>query len=202
MTKKRGSIRAADGAAQIRNSKGKILVTNLKQIRKEKGITQEELAKMVGHTRGYISVVETGRSRLTEDMKDKISKALNTDELTSYDEKSPKRTVVDTAGAMKRIRKVRGKLSQRAFAARVGCARGYVSDVENARINPSTDFLMKIAAACDVSYEWLLTGKEPNKEEIKQRTEQQMRVIDEYLRSNELARERVIAMIMDGSLGS
>lgn len=178
------------------------MVTNLKNLRKEKGITQAELAEMVGKTRGYISLLETGRVYLNDYMKDKISKALDTDELTSYDETPPKRTVVDTAGAMKRIRKVRGKLSQRAFAAKVGCARGYVSDVETGRINPSTDFLMKIAAACDASYEWLLTGKEPNEEEIKQRTEQQMRVIDEYLRSNELARERVIAMIKDGSLGS
>lgn len=72
------------------------MVTNLKNLRKEKGITQAELAEMVGKTRGYISLLETGRVYLNDYMKDKISKALDTDELTSYDETPPKRTVVDS----------------------------------------------------------------------------------------------------------
>lgn len=38
-----------------------ILHNNLKQIRKEKGISQRELAKLVGVSRNTISSIETGQ---------------------------------------------------------------------------------------------------------------------------------------------
>lgn len=49
----------------------------IKEIRKRKGITQTELAKMLGVSQGAIQMLETGQRGLDLDWMNKISKALN-----------------------------------------------------------------------------------------------------------------------------
>lgn len=50
----------------------KLNLINLEAFRKENHITQEEIASFLGTTRGYISLVESGRSRLADEKIDKL----------------------------------------------------------------------------------------------------------------------------------
>ena len=52
-----------------------LLASNLKKIRIEKGLSQEDLAEKIGSTRQYISNVENGKT-LSLKMIDKIVEAL------------------------------------------------------------------------------------------------------------------------------
>jgi transcriptional regulator with XRE-family HTH domain len=57
------------------------------RLRKEIGMTQKQLAKLVGVTEGFIGEVEAGRKVLKSDLSTKISKALSheVDKLDLYD---------------------------------------------------------------------------------------------------------------------
>ena len=59
-----------------------------------------------------------------------------------------------------RLREIRGDLTQQEFADKLDLSRSYVSDVERGRSYPSIPFLVAIAANCDTSLDWLLTGEE------------------------------------------
>ena len=49
-------------------------------------------------------------------------------------------------------------LSQRALAQKIGRSQGFISDIENGRIDPSFDFLVKLKAACGVDPNWIISG--------------------------------------------
>lgn len=52
---------------------------NVARIRKEKGLTQEELAEMTGIDKGYISQIENGRRGLTTEKRAAFAEALGVD---------------------------------------------------------------------------------------------------------------------------
>lgn len=54
-----------------------VLSTNIKTVRKQKNITQEQLAEMVGVTVGHISLIERGLAYPSSDKVDLIAKALD-----------------------------------------------------------------------------------------------------------------------------
>lgn len=51
--------------------------TNLKKIREEKGLTQEQLAKLVNTSRSNITNYETGKNNASVEMLQKLSNVLN-----------------------------------------------------------------------------------------------------------------------------
>lgn len=57
----------------------KILGSNIKKIRKEENISQEQLAEKIGKSSHFISLVERGASGLSTDTVIAICTALNTD---------------------------------------------------------------------------------------------------------------------------
>ncbi len=58
-----------------------------------------------------------------------------------------------------RIRKIRGKMTQTAFARLIGVRKqNYVSRYEHGRI-PNPELLIRIAAHARVKVDWLLTGR-------------------------------------------
>lgn len=65
-----------------------MIITNLKDLRKSKHISQKKLAEMIGKTPGFISFVESGRSGISEDTARDLCNALEISmcELTSNDE--------------------------------------------------------------------------------------------------------------------
>lgn len=60
----------------------------------------------------------------------------------------------------KRLSTVRKELSlsQLEFAKQAGLSRSYITNVETGKLNPSYDFLYKIAAKFNISINWLLFG--------------------------------------------
>lgn len=59
-----------------------------------------------------------------------------------------------------RLKKLRGKESQEAFAARFGLHRNTISQYERGISIPSSDFLEQLVEAYDVNQDWLLHGDE------------------------------------------
>ena len=59
-----------------------------------------------------------------------------------------------------RIRQVRNKLSQDAFAVSIGISRGSLSAYERDESQPSADILKEICTKWKISADWLLLGSE------------------------------------------
>ena len=55
-----------------------IFAENLKKIRKQRGLTQEELAELVNVAPRHISFIETAKSFPSSDLLERLSKVLNT----------------------------------------------------------------------------------------------------------------------------
>jgi transcriptional regulator with XRE-family HTH domain len=55
-----------------------ILATNIRRLRKARGITQEQLAFMVGVNQHFISELEHGKNNATVRTVEKLAEALNT----------------------------------------------------------------------------------------------------------------------------
>lgn len=157
-------------------------------------MTQAELSGKIGKSAGYISFIENGRVKLSEEIKKDISSALGCrmDEIKDYHDSRDRSGLPDR---LKQLRKERG-MTQREFAAMAGCSCGMVGALETGRCAPSDELLLRIAKAFDVSYEWLLTGNRNREEDV----QSELKTIISYLEKNPLAREKVIAMIEDGTL--
>jgi transcriptional regulator with XRE-family HTH domain len=52
-------------------------IERLKNLRQELGFSQIMLAKYLGYSRNYITLIETGRRPLTKDIKDRIETVFN-----------------------------------------------------------------------------------------------------------------------------
>lgn len=59
-----------------------------------------------------------------------------------------------------RIKQLRGGRTQQEFSDLLGVSRGYLADIERGRSYPSIPFLVSLDVNCDVSLDWLITGKE------------------------------------------
>ena len=59
----------------------------------------------------------------------------------------------------KRLREVRGDLSQHEFATRVGSSKAAVGSYENDKQMPGSAFIMAVGDAFGVEYRWLLKGE-------------------------------------------
>lgn len=62
-----------------------------------------------------------------------------------------------------RIKKLRGNLSQLDFAEKLGVSQNYVSQMENANVKPSIETLFSMSKLCDVSIDYILTGRDHTK---------------------------------------
>ena len=84
-----------------------IIATNLKEARKKRGLTQSELADLIGVTREAIAAYESGRVRLMDEILIRFSSALKvpTDEILGV-----KKSTVDTPAIrlrlVKRLQKI------------------------------------------------------------------------------------------------
>lgn len=59
---------------------------------------------------------------------------------------------------LKQIRKEKG-LSQKAFADPLATSSGYISEVEQGKKTPGSEFLLSLSRVWKVSIDWLLTGE-------------------------------------------
>lgn len=134
----------------------------IRQIREHFGLTQQQFAYRINKTPGYISLLETGRRHLTEDLLLSICSVFPISEewlrtgCGEMTESSP--VEIDKIGSrIKEIRKSRG-LTQKQFASEIGYTEFHIHLVEVGKINPSDNFLHKVATVFYVRYEWILTG--------------------------------------------
>lgn len=81
----------------------------------------------------------------------------------------------------KRLRTVRGNLSQKSFGEAVGISRSYVSDVENGRVKPSLEYLVAVAEHYDVSLDWVLLGRETAGSNVIDLVDADLREMQDYL---------------------
>jgi transcriptional regulator with XRE-family HTH domain len=74
---------------------------------------------------------------------------------------------MDTLGS--RIKHIRGRESQEAFAARVGISKGAIGGYERDENSPSAEAVLKICRSDNISVEWLMTGEgvmRPDSQEV------------------------------------
>lgn len=69
-----------------RRSAREVFARNLRELRKERGLSQEALAELVGLHRTYIGSVERGERNISVDNIEKISDALNVSASSLLDE--------------------------------------------------------------------------------------------------------------------
>ncbi len=79
-----------------------------------------------------------------------------------------------------RLRKARGEMSQTTLSEVLGVSKAQISYLENDKSGFSVDLAVRIANACHVSLDWLLTGRE-NPRLMQKETEDFITVSEEEL---------------------
>ena len=137
-----------------------------KRIRAYYGLSQAQFAQKICMSPGFISNVETGRSRISEKTVEAICRAFSIDRgwllhgtgemLAQPEVQRP----VDKSGIAQRVKEVRkwAGLTQEEFAQRINYSKMQVYSVEKGKIVPSNQFLEKIATEFIISSEWLFKG--------------------------------------------
>jgi len=65
-------------------SLGDIVARNLRRLRQQRGLTQEELADEVGINRNYVGMIERGENSPTVAMIERLARALKVDPITLF----------------------------------------------------------------------------------------------------------------------
>lgn len=61
-----------------------VVGNRIRELRDSRGITQNELGRMIGHTDVYVSQIETGKRRIGLDLLEKIAKTLDVSPLSFF----------------------------------------------------------------------------------------------------------------------
>jgi transcriptional regulator with XRE-family HTH domain len=62
----------------------RVVARNLKQLRRERGLSQEELAARAGLNRNYVGMVEREENAATVDVLEQLARALNIDAIELF----------------------------------------------------------------------------------------------------------------------
>ncbi len=76
---------------------------NIRRIRQEKGLTQEELAMMSGLSQGYINQLESGKRKFTQKTLTVIAEALNLPLYVFFKEEGEEQKILEKAETYVRI---------------------------------------------------------------------------------------------------
>lgn len=152
------------------------LTSRMKQLRHELGLSQAQFALKINKTPGFISLIETGRSGISEETISDISKAYNVNEdwlrtgigemFLDEGQKEARDTKLEKEKAQQSVAerihnlRINNKMSINQFASELRCSRNQIVSVENGKRTPTEKFLRRVADAFYVSYDWLITGKE------------------------------------------
>ena len=69
---------------------GEIVARNLRRLREERDLSQDELGNRAGITRNYVGMIERRESSPSIDVIEKLAKALRVSPMTLFDEGSPR----------------------------------------------------------------------------------------------------------------
>lgn len=135
------------------------------KVRQHLGLSQAQFALSINRSPGLISKVEKGRSSVSEETIKVIVKVCGVNEewlLSGEGEMFSKETYeTDRAGVGKRVEEARrdNHLTQKEFASKIGYTTNQIGYVEIGKVNPSRQFLRKVALCFSIGYDWLLTGR-------------------------------------------
>lgn len=139
-----------------------LLQDRIKQIREHFGLSQAHFAQRIHKSPGFISLVESGRSDVSEETIATICSVLplNREWLLTGEGEMTSQAAVDMEKIGIRIKQLRKdlKLTQKQFAVATGYTNIQVHLVESGKVKPSDKFLRKVSEAFDISLEWLMTG--------------------------------------------
>ena len=134
----------------------------IKQLREHFGLSQAHFAQRIHKSPGFISLVESGRSDVSEETISAICSVLpvNKEWLLTGEGEMTSQAAVDKENIGIRIKQLRKdlELTQKEFAAATGYTNIQIHLVESGKVKPSDKFLQKVGAVFGVSQEWLLTG--------------------------------------------
>lgn len=139
----------------------------LKELREEKKVTQEEIAKILNIKRGVYSIFETEEKIMPIKHLDTLSKYFNVsldyifsfNEIKNYKENNP----INLEKSVQRLKEFRknNKLTQPKLAKILNIANGTIANYECGRNFIATPFLYDICKKYNVSADYLL-GKSNN----------------------------------------
>ena len=143
------------------------LPQRIRTLREVLGLSQNEFASKINRTSNFIAQIESGRSSISEKTRMAICRTynINSDWLNNGagDMFKPgfAPPSLDKAGIPSRVKAVRQKLNmtQDEFAKMIGCSKSQLTSVEVGRVNPSNQWITKLANSANVSINWLLSGK-------------------------------------------
>lgn len=139
-----------------------LLQDRIKQIREHFGLSQAHFAQRINKSPGFISLVETGRSNVSDETIETICSEFPINEawLRNGEGKMTDDAPVDVKNIGIRVKQLRKdmKLTQEQFAAATGYTNTQIHLVESGKVKPSDKFLRKVSEAFDISLEWLMTG--------------------------------------------
>ncbi len=58
-----------------------------------------------------------------------------------------------------RVKSLRGPLTQAEFSQEIGVTQGYLSSMEHGQKEIGAEILLALSEQCDISIEWILTGR-------------------------------------------
>ena len=135
----------------------------VKIIRKHFGLSQAQFAQKVNRSPGYLSNLEKGNSGISEETAKVICFlfGVNKEWLVSGVGEIGCGDAADKTGIGKRIKEIRKEAgqTQEEFGKKIGYSKRQVYCVESGKVNPSRQYLRKIATTFSVNFDWLLTGK-------------------------------------------
>lgn len=139
-----------------------LLQDRIKQVREHFGLSQAHFAQKINKSPGFISLVETGRSNVSDNTIKSICAAFSINEswLRNGEGQMTSQAAVDMENVGNRIREIRrGEgLTQEEFAAATGYTNVQIHLVESGKVKPSDKFLHKVSETFEVNQEWLMTG--------------------------------------------
>jgi len=123
-----------------------IIGARIKELRESRGITQNEMGRLLGHTDVYISQIETGKRRIGLDLLEKMAQALDVPPLIFFkDVWQGEETVDQISTLVRRVDQLRGMVEDLA---------GSVQDLaEQRRIAAEPDPTTAAIAAASQSLE-------------------------------------------------
>lgn len=134
-------------------------MNKIKEIRKIRGLSQKELAKMIDSTSVNISYLEISKRGLSQKWLDKLSKALNCTKAQLLGEQSieqlgkPPKEIKENQRILLYTARTKKSLSINELAKKLGVPRSTIWAFENGKASISDELIKRIAEALNVSLE-------------------------------------------------
>lgn len=170
-----------------------------KELRKHLGLSQNQMAKEIHKTPGFISSIETGKSRMSAETLEELSEAFGVNlqwlqegigEMFLEGRDTPKAELKHIGERIYCIRAKEG-LTQEEFGSRINRSKNQVYLVEAGKSSPSERFLWAVCDEFRISRQWLISGQGDMKDKAKDSEDVMDRIVD-FLCEDSVAREVVL----------